>query len=203
MYTCICYLPHSCIHTLCQLSSTASAMHQSLHMLVLYIFTCWMLQDLCTHLSAFPRWRLLLLNVSLFHHDWSYVDLVYLLNFSTWFEMSSNRPLTKSLLGLTALLSSACWEVIHDGSKLMWPTVYPKLLRFYHQIAGAMYTAHKTGGLCIHRFVPIWTPLSYSMVGRTWLAGVRWISVVLPATCSCSSCATRGEHCVSTHLNRK
>ena len=42
MYACIYYLPPSWIHTLCQLSSTASAMHQSLHMLVLYIFTCWM-----------------------------------------------------------------------------------------------------------------------------------------------------------------
>ena len=72
----------------------ASEMHQSLHMLVLYIFTCWMLQDLCTHLSPSPRWRLLqdlcthlspspkcrllLLNVSLYY-DWSYmyVELFY------------------------------------------------------------------------------------------------------------------------------
>ena len=79
MYACIYYHPPSCICTLCQLSSTASAMHQSLHMLVLYIFTCWMLQDLCTHLSSFPRWRLLLLNISLYQ-DWSYVELVYLMN---------------------------------------------------------------------------------------------------------------------------
>ena len=42
------------------------------------------------------------------YHDWSYVELVYLLNFSTSFRKLSNCPLTKSLLGLTALLCSAC-----------------------------------------------------------------------------------------------
>ena len=38
MYACIDYHPPSCICTLCQLSSTALAMYQSLHMLVLYVY---------------------------------------------------------------------------------------------------------------------------------------------------------------------
>ena len=46
------------------------------------------------------------------------------------YKKKKNRPLTKSLLGLTALLCSAGWEVIHDGSKLTWPTVCPKFWDF-------------------------------------------------------------------------
>ena len=109
-------------------------MYQSLNVLVLY---SWMLQDLCTHLSSSPRWRLLLVNVSLYH-DWSYVELVYLLNFSTLFGMSSNWPLTKCLLSLTAPSYSACWEVLLEACRQLTKVVdcastglYPSELHYH------------------------------------------------------------------------
>jgi len=113
---------------------------------------------------------------------------------------ASNCPLTKSSLGLTAPLCSAYWEVIHDGSKLNQQTVCPKFFEILPPDCWRHVDSSQNRWTVHPQVVPIWTSLPYSMVGRTWLAEVRWISMVLPASCSCSSCATRRENCVSIHV---